>query len=243
MKTIAYTYYLYHEPTGQKYYGVRYSKKCHPSDLWFTYFSSSQTVADLIEEYGIDSFKFEVRKTFNSIDKARKWEQKVLWRLKVVRRRDWINKSYGTGWTDHATMGMLGKKHSEETKAKMKISQTKEKNGFYGKTHTAESRNKISNASSSRTHTIETKKKISLNRNPNSNSSFLNKTHSIESRNKIKSSLLGVKHSEERKKNISEAHKGYKHYTDGVVNKQFRDNDIIPLNFMPGRTINKRNSI
>lgn len=41
---------------------------------------------------------------------------------------------------------MKGKKHSEETKLKMKISQTGNKNHFYGKHHTEETKRKISEA-------------------------------------------------------------------------------------------------
>ena len=36
--TIPFTYYLYHKPTGKKYYGVRFKKGCHPDDLWNKYF-------------------------------------------------------------------------------------------------------------------------------------------------------------------------------------------------------------
>lgn len=220
MKPIAYTYYLYHKPTGQKYYGVRYSKKCHPSDLWITYFSSSQTVSDLIKEYGIDSFKFEVRKTFDSVDKARKWEQRVLWRLKVVRKRDWINKSYGTGWTDHVTVGMLGKKHSEETKAKMKISQTGENNGFYGKTHSKITKEKISKAHKgvSRPWTLdrivsdETRRKISKSNE--------GKIMSDSAKKKISDTLMCHSVSNETKQKQSDIRKKNKWWTNGVVSTQ-----------------------
>lgn len=86
-----FTYYLFHRPTGRKYYGVRYAKNCHPRDLWTTYFSSSSRIKALIQEHGEASFDVEVRKTFETKDEAMRWENRVLQRLKVVTRSDWLN--------------------------------------------------------------------------------------------------------------------------------------------------------
>jgi hypothetical protein len=58
---LAYTYLLTHVPTGKRYYGVRYSKKADPLELWVTYFSSSRYVKALPRE----EFTAEVRKTFS----------------------------------------------------------------------------------------------------------------------------------------------------------------------------------
>lgn len=90
---IPYTYLLTHIPTNTHYYGVRYKKGCHPNDFWKSYFTSSKHVAELINNYGIDSFTFQIRKLFtNSID-ARKWESKVLRRMGAVDRGDFINRT------------------------------------------------------------------------------------------------------------------------------------------------------
>lgn len=86
-----YTYLLTHSPTGLKYYGVRYAKDANPSDLWVTYFSSSKSVKKLIEEFGKESFYFEVRKVFPDADKAIAWEDKVLRRLKVPHNNEYLN--------------------------------------------------------------------------------------------------------------------------------------------------------
>ena len=53
-----------HNPTNTLYYGVQYSKNCNPTNLWKTYFTSSEYVSSLIKEYGKDSFSYEIRKTF-----------------------------------------------------------------------------------------------------------------------------------------------------------------------------------
>ena len=76
-----FTYCITFIPTGQRYYGVRYAKGCHPSQLWTTYFTSSKIISNLIEEYSKDSFTFEVRKTFTNGDSALYWETKFLNRI------------------------------------------------------------------------------------------------------------------------------------------------------------------
>ena len=93
MKNIPYTYLIYCKTTQQFYYGVRYSKNCKPDDLWNTYFTSSNYVHDLIKKYGKSDFLFEIRKIFTNSNKARKWEEKVLKKLNVANRTDFINQS------------------------------------------------------------------------------------------------------------------------------------------------------
>jgi hypothetical protein len=77
--------------TGISYYGVRYAKECHPSDLFVTYFTSSTNVANYIKEHGLPDI-IEIRKIFNDINIAREWEGRVLKRLKVTVNPNWINK-------------------------------------------------------------------------------------------------------------------------------------------------------
>ncbi|AEW24338.1 hypothetical protein F371_gp066 [Escherichia phage PhaxI] len=45
---------------GHFYYGCRYSKDCHPDDLWATYFTSSFPVKSLIEENGLEFFETKI---------------------------------------------------------------------------------------------------------------------------------------------------------------------------------------
>ncbi|MEO2177164.1 MAG: NUMOD3 domain-containing DNA-binding protein [bacterium] len=90
-----YTYLVKHNPTGTFYYGVQYSKNCHPDNLWKTYFTSSDYVTALIEEHGKDSFSVEVRKTFTSKNKAIKWEKTVLRKLDVAKNDKFINRNAG----------------------------------------------------------------------------------------------------------------------------------------------------
>ena len=90
-----FVYHLYHIPTGLNYYGARYCKNCSPSDLWTTYFSSSNQVKKLIEQYGKDSFIATVRKTFNTVDETILWESKFLNKINAQHNDKWLNQHNG----------------------------------------------------------------------------------------------------------------------------------------------------
>lgn len=90
---VPYTYLVRHKPTGKVYYGCRFARGCRPDDLWKTYFTSSKHVKKLIEVDGKDSFEVEIRKVFSDIDSCRIWESKVLTRMKVIRRVDFLNRT------------------------------------------------------------------------------------------------------------------------------------------------------
>jgi hypothetical protein len=89
-----YTYLIMWSNTGMKYYGVRYAKNCHPSELFVTYFTSSNNVADYIKLNGYPDI-IQVRKVFDeiSVDKARQWEHIVLRRINAIHRNDFLNKT------------------------------------------------------------------------------------------------------------------------------------------------------
>jgi hypothetical protein len=110
--TIPFTYYIYHRPTNKHYYGVRHKKGCNPSELWKTYFTSSKIVKKLIQEYGIDSFDYEVRKTFVDGKSALLWEQRVLTKLKAAQKVNWINRHNGS-------KNFFCSGHTQETKNKI----------------------------------------------------------------------------------------------------------------------------
>lgn len=87
-----YTYLIVWSQLNIKYYGVRFAKNCHPKDLWNTYFTSSKHVKSFRKKYGEPDI-VQIRKTFKSVSEARLWEHKVLKRLKVINRSDYLNKS------------------------------------------------------------------------------------------------------------------------------------------------------
>ena len=149
----AYTYSITFLITGQIYYGVRYAKGCHPSELGKKYVSSSKTVKSLIAEHGIKNFDFKVRKVFNDPKKARDFETKVLQRLKVKQNSKYLNKHDNTfvKCFDHAgeknpmfgkPAPNRGKKHKPETVQKM-IDSHKENPTWLGKHLSEEHKDKI----------------------------------------------------------------------------------------------------
>lgn len=130
-----YTYYIYHMPTAQHYYGVRYSKHYNPSDLWVTYFTSSKKVKALIKEYGKDSFYTEIRKVFNNKNDAMLFEARVLRKLDVLNKSNWLNCNIsgvihnvkGNPFKEGNIPWNKGIPMSEETKQKML--NTRKRNG------------------------------------------------------------------------------------------------------------------
>ena len=119
-------------------------------------FSSSKIVKKLIKEYGINSFDYKIRKIFKTEKEARCWETKFLRKIKACSNDEWLNQNEGK-----ASLGMLGKKHSVETRQKMSKSQSGKNNPMYGKRHTKEAKQKIIEAGLGRTHKEETRKKLS----------------------------------------------------------------------------------
>lgn len=92
-----YTYLIGWTKYNIWYYGVRfanYSEKdtANPQELWVTYFTSSKYVQECREKYGEPDI-IQIRKVFQEKETARLWEHKVLRRLKVVDRKDFLNKS------------------------------------------------------------------------------------------------------------------------------------------------------
>ncbi len=138
MKTTPFCYYLYHRPTKQHYYGIRYRRGCQPQDLWTKYFSSSSLVKKLINQYGADSFDWQIRKTFDNPISALLWEHRLLTRINAAGRSDWLNRHNGgnrfRGPTAHTektkqkiSKSIKGTKKSDETKKKMSSSSLKDR--------------------------------------------------------------------------------------------------------------------
>lgn len=173
--TTPYTYLLKHKPTGKFYYGCRFADGCHPSEFWNTYKTSSKYVKHLIEQYGSDSFEYEIRKTFSDKNSARVWETKVLKKMNVVHRDDFLNMTDNISISSEAaSKGKKGKSFpiSEQTKEKMRAAKI-------GKKMTDETRAKMSEASK-------------LNKVGSKNPMF-GKKMSEETKQKMRAAKLGKK--------------------------------------------------
>ena len=92
-----FAYKLIFIPTGQYYYGIRYSKNSQPSDLFTTYFTSSVIVKNLIKEHGTESFKYKITKIFKTQQEALDWETRLLLRVRAASNPKFLNKSNNRG--------------------------------------------------------------------------------------------------------------------------------------------------
>ena len=153
MKTVAFTYLIKCIPENTFYYGVKYAINSHPKDLWKTYFTSSKYVHNLIEKYGSDQFEYEIRKTFDDIDKARRWERTVIKRMNMVYDERFINKSC-PGEDFGFQTGTNNPMSNPDIKKKMIINRTKSLIKNHGVDHNSklESFRKNSSLSMSKTN-------------------------------------------------------------------------------------------
>lgn len=114
MKNKPYTYLIGWSNLNIWYYGCRWSKNCSPDDLWKTYFTSSKHVKEFIKFNG-EPDVIQIRKIFSSKEECRLWEHKVLRRMNVIYKSEWLNKtdSISIMYDNHP---FKGKSRSEETK-------------------------------------------------------------------------------------------------------------------------------
>ena len=95
-----YTYLIGWSDLDTWYYGRQTAKDCHPANLWVTYFTSSEYVAEFRELHG-EPDVVEVRKTFTDADRQTRidrcclWEEKVITKIGAVRSSRWLNKGNG----------------------------------------------------------------------------------------------------------------------------------------------------
>lgn len=135
---MAYTYLIGWSKLDTWYYGVRYAKGSKPSELWRTYFTSSEYVKDFRKEHGEPDI-IEIRKIFSNKEKAILWENKVLKRMDVIHNEKWLNKTnnqairdgskrvYGEPWNK----GKRGFKRTKESIEKQKETITGKARGPY----------------------------------------------------------------------------------------------------------------
>jgi hypothetical protein len=151
-----YTYLVGWSKHEKYYYGVRYAVDCNPTDLWQTYFTSSSKVKQLRKVLG-EPDVIQVRKTFNTREQARTWETKVLKKMKVILREDFLNEHDNPSppindrimtqeTKDKISAVHKGKPKSEEHKRKIREARAKQTNDRTGHKHTKEAKRKIREA-------------------------------------------------------------------------------------------------
>lgn len=167
--SIPFTYLVGWSKTRTFYYGVRYASNVGPESLWESYFTSSNYVKQHRQENGEPDI-IQIRRTFITKHDAVIWEQKVLRRLKVLDRNDFLNKALSSGKGYYREKGCKGHPHTEEHKQKMRTLMkqrvfTEEHRqrmsiGSSGKKASDETKLKMSQSQKGRVHSEETKAKM-----------------------------------------------------------------------------------
>lgn len=135
-----YTYLIGWSKLNKYYYGSRFARNSKPSDLWHTYFTSSNYVKSFREEHG-DPDILQIRRTFESADAVRSWEHKVLRRLNVVKSDKWLNrtdnKSIDPACASKGRKGKIGNRLGSKNPKLSTLNRLKvgENNPFFGKKH------------------------------------------------------------------------------------------------------------
>lgn len=136
---VPYTYLIGWSKYKVWYYGSRFANyantdrgTANPNELWITYFTSSKHVKEFRQEHGEPDI-IQIRKRFKNKELVRVWEHKVLRRMDVMHRSDFLNKSNAisipsqkgikkpAGFADKISKIHKGKIVSAETRKKMSL--------------------------------------------------------------------------------------------------------------------------
>jgi hypothetical protein len=195
-----YTYLIGWSDHNVYYYGVRYARKCNPSELWVSYFTSSKHVKEFSLING-DPDIIQIRRVFENSHKARLWEHKVLRRLSVNTNKRFLNQTDNVSISPDAALRGAKKKKSLETRRKMSIHRS-------NTTLSEETKRRISESKTGVPLTqeqIENRKKVMNRPDVKQKLSEIGKRYTGS-----KNNFFGKVHSESTKQAISRSKKGMK---------------------------------
>lgn len=162
---------------------------------------SSCHLHNAIRKYGEVAFRREIMETTTV---ALMNEREQYW---IDKERPAYNMTAGGG-------GMVGYVPTAETRSKLSSAHTGTKNPNWGKTHSDETKAKMSAARTGKTHSDETKAKMSAQRTGDKHP-YYGKKHSPETKEKIRIAALGRKATEETKVKMRATHLGENNYMYG----------------------------
>ncbi len=125
---IPYTYLIGWSRLNKWYYGSRSANTkrniANPNDLFKTYFTSSKVVKRYIEIHGQPDI-VQIRRVFATGNEAKNWEVRVLKRIKYLKSK-FINLNFGGSDVilKGPTHPMYGKTHTNESKQKISDNHT-----------------------------------------------------------------------------------------------------------------------
>jgi group I intron endonuclease len=200
------SYIITNKQNGKSYVGIttrkiarRWYEHCYVGN------SCGQLLNKAINKYGIDAFEIQVVASAKTIVDLKELEKQLIVQYQTKVPNGYNLTDGGDGLTGYRHTeeqkkrngdAKRGTVHSTETKQKMKDAHLGENNHFYGKSHSE-----------------ETKQRISATKQANPTRYWLGKQRNEETCKKISESLtgqLGRPHTEESKKKISLAHIGKK---------------------------------
>ena len=206
-----YTYLIGWRSQQKYYYGVRYAKNCSPTDFWVKYFTSSPAVSAMRLIFGNPDI-VEIRKTFPTKEQAINWETRVLKRMKVVVREDFLNKNdapappinnkvMSVDTKAKISLVHKGKPKSDAHKQKLREARANQVNTRKGVPVSEETKQKIREARAKQVITQETKEKMSVVRRGKNHWSY-GKPMPKETKQKLREANLGKVLSEETKQKM-----------------------------------------
>ena len=200
------SYIITNKQNGKSYVGIttrkiarRWYEHCYLGN------SCGQLLNKAINKYGIDAFEIQVVASAKTISDLKELEKQLIVQYQTKVPNGYNLTDGGDGLTGYRHTEEQKKRngdakrgtiHSDETKQKMKDAHLGENNHFYGKSHSE-----------------ETKQRISATKQANPTRYWLGKQRNEETCKKISKSLtgqLGRPHTEESRKKISAAHIGKK---------------------------------
>lgn len=186
------------------------------------YWGSGKYIKNAINKYGIENFSREILEWCADRDSLCEREAYYI---------DYLNtRNFEIGY--NIAKGGIGggSPHTEE----WKLAHSGSGNGRFGKEVSKETRLKISTANKGKVRTTETKEKISKSlKGVKKPDGFSEKVSKFQ-KGRVKSNLE-LRHLRESRDSAASKTRGRKIYNNGVNERRFYDNDIIPDGYIKGR--------
>lgn len=203
-----YVYEIVNTINNKRYVGIH---KASSSDYVNDgYWGSGLLIKQAISKYGIDMFEKSILDVFPTYEEALLLEASIVdddfvndpttYNICRGGQGGFVERSPET--CERIRQALTGRTLSDEHKAKLRHAKSGDKNPMYGRTHTQESREKMSNANTGKKISVETRQKVSK--------SLTGRKHTDETKQKMsaaKKGKPGRKQSAETKRKISEARK------------------------------------
>lgn len=188
-------------PSGKSYIGQ--TKKYNERIRAHVTRRDKHPLTNAIKKYGWESFKLEILMENLNIDVANYWEEFYIRELDTLSPNGY---NLHTGGRNHTV--------SEATRIRMKIASSGSNNNMFGKVHTIEAKNKISNKNRGKKHSIEFRE-IRSKLYQGYNNPFFGKKHSNETKKLISKIHLGKTISKETRQKLSNTISGSNHWNYG----------------------------